>query len=128
MEREQLDFFRDLLMGERKKVVKIIEGIDENWNKNIRDAVGNVSSYATHIADLGTDSNEREKETYMLDRELKNLKNIDNALKRIHDKSYGICNYCGEDISSQRLKAIPYAELCIDCKKNEERISNNNHR
>ncbi len=61
MEREQLDFFRALLMSERKNVVKIIEGIDESWSKNIRDAVGNVSAYATHIADLGTDSDEREK-------------------------------------------------------------------
>ena len=127
MEREQLDFFRALLMSERKNVVKIIEGIDESWSKNIRDAVGNVSAYATHIADLGTDSDEREKETYMLDRELKNLKNIDNALKRIYDKTYGVCNYCGEEISSSRLKAIPYTEFCINCKRNEERI-NNNHR
>ncbi len=127
MEREQLDFYRDLLMGERKKVMKIIEGIDENLSNNIRDAVGNVSSYTTHLADLGTDSDEREKETYMLDRELRNLKNIDNALKRIHDKTYGVCNYCGDEILSQRLKAIPYTELCINCKRNEERI-NNNHR
>jgi len=127
MEREQLDLYRDLLMSDRKKVVKIIEGIDENMSKNIRDAVGNVSSYATHLADLGTDSDEREKETYMLDRELRNLKNIDNALKRIHDKTYGVCNYCGEDISSTRLKAVPYTEFCISCKRNEERI-NNNHR
>jgi len=127
MEREQLDFFRALLMSERKNVVKIIEGIDENWSKNIRDGVGNISSYATHLADLGTDSDEREKETYMLNRELKNLKHIDNALKRINDKSYGICCYCGDEISSPRLKAIPYAELCINCKRNEERI-NNNHR
>ncbi len=128
MEREQLDFYRDLLMAERKKVVKIIDGIDENWSKNIRDAVGNVSSYTTHLADLGSDSDEREKETFMLDRELRNLKNIDNALKRIHDKTYGICNYCGDEISPPRLKAIPYAELCINCKRNEERINNNNHR
>lgn len=127
MEREQLDFYRDLLMGERKKVMKIIEGIDENLSNNIRDAVGNVSSYTTHLADLGTDSDEREKETYMLDRELRNLKNIDNALKRIHYKTYGVCNYCGDEILSQRLKAIPYTELCINCKRNEERI-NNNHR
>lgn len=128
MEREQLDFYRDLLMGERKKVMKIIEGIDENLSNNIRDGVGNVSSYTTHLADLGTDSDEKEKETYMLDRELRNLKNIDNALKRIHDKTYGVCNYCGDEILSQRLKAIPYTELCINCKRNEERINNNNHR
>lgn len=128
MEREQLDFYRELLMSERKKVMKIIEGIDENLSKNIRDTVGNVSSYATHLADLGSDSDEREKETYMLDRELRNLKNIDNALKRIHDKTYGVCNYCGEDISSTRLKAVPYTEFCINCKRNEERINNNNHR
>ncbi|HEX38338.1 MAG TPA: hypothetical protein ENG70_05760 [Candidatus Cloacimonetes bacterium] len=127
MDSEKLDFYREKLMAQRKKVVKIIEGIDENWSQNIRDAVGNVSAYATHIADLGTDSNEREKETYMLERELKNLKNIDGALKRIHDKTYGICSYCGNDISDSRLNAIPHTEFCIDCKRNEERI-NHNHR
>jgi RNA polymerase-binding protein DksA len=125
MNNEKLEFFRNLLLAEREKTVKIIEGIDKTWSKTIRDSVGDISAYATHIADLGTDSNEREKESYMLERELKNLKNLDKALKRIYDNSYGICQLCGKEISEERLHAVPYAEFCIECQRNEERINNN---
>jgi len=128
MDKEKLEFFKNLLLSERKKVVKIIEGIDKIWSKSIRDSVGDISAYATHMADLGTDSDEREKETYMLERELKNLKKLDQALKRIYDNTYGICGFCGKEISENRLRAIPFTEFCIKCQRNEERINNNNRK
>ena len=128
MNKEKLEFFKNLLLVERERTVKIIENIDKTWSKSIRDSVGDISAYATHMADLGTDSNEREKETYMLERELKNLKKLDQALKRIYDNTYGICRFCGKEISESRLRAIPFAEFCIKCQRNEERINNNNRK
>jgi len=128
MNKEKLEFFKNLLLSERKKVVKIIEGIDKTWSKTIRDSVGDISAYSTHLADLGTDSDEREKETYILERELKNLKKLDQALKRIYDNTYGICRFCGKEISENRLQAIPFTEFCIKCQRNEERINNNNRK
>ena len=128
MNKEKLEFFKNLLLVERERTVKIIEKIDKTWSKSIRDSVGDISAYATHMADLGTDSNEREKETYMFERELKNLKKLDQALKRIYDNTYGICRFCGKEISESRLRAIPFAEFCIKCQRNEERINNNNRK
>ncbi|MCD6102319.1 MAG: TraR/DksA C4-type zinc finger protein [Candidatus Cloacimonetes bacterium] len=128
MNKEKLEFFKNLLLVERERTVKIIEKIDKTWSKSIRESVGDISAYATHMADLGTDSNEREKETYMLERELKNLKKLDQALKRIYDNTYGICRFCGKEISESRLRAIPFAEFCIKCQRNEERINNNNRK
>ncbi|MEA3476438.1 MAG: TraR/DksA C4-type zinc finger protein [Candidatus Cloacimonadota bacterium] len=128
MNKEKLESFKHLLLVERERTVKIIENIDKTWSKSIRDSVGDISAYATHMADLGTDSNEREKETYMLERELKNLKKLDQALKRIYDNTYGICRFCGKEIPESRLRAIPFAEFCIKCQRNEERINNNNRK
>lgn len=128
MNKEKLEFFKNLLLVERERTVKIIENIDKTWSKSIRDSVGDISAYATHMADLGTDSNEREKETYMLERELKNLKKLDQALKRIYDNTYGICRFCGKKIPESRLRAVPFTEFCIKCQRNEERINNNNRK
>lgn len=54
------------------------------------------------------------------DRERKLISKIREALERIEDGSYGICESCGEDISEKRLKARPVTTLCIDCKKRQE--------
>ncbi len=49
------------------------------------------------------------------------LQAIDNAISRIHNDCYGKCLKCGKDIPLTRLKAIPYAVLCVDCKTSEEK-------
>ncbi|MEJ2023874.1 MAG: RNA polymerase-binding protein DksA [Deltaproteobacteria bacterium] len=54
------------------------------------------------------------------DRERKLIKKIKEALERIEDGTFGICEQCGEDISEERLKARPVTTLCIDCKKKQE--------
>lgn len=54
------------------------------------------------------------------DRERKLINKIGEALERLEDGTYGICESCGEDISEERLKARPMATLCIDCKKRQE--------
>lgn len=55
------------------------------------------------------------------DRERKLLLKIQDALKRIDEGSFGICQECGEDISESRLKARPVATLCVECKRKQER-------
>jgi DnaK suppressor protein len=57
----------------------------------------------------------------MLDSEGKKLKLINDALKRVYEKSYGICEICGEYIQEARLKIIPYARFCVECKAKEEK-------
>ena len=125
MNNKKLEFYKDLIFKEREKTIKIIEGINKIWSKTIRDSSGDISAYTTHLADLASDNNEREKETFTLERELRNLKNFDMALKRIYNNSYGICMFCGKKISEKRLLAIPFAEMCIECKKNSEEVNNN---
>jgi RNA polymerase-binding transcription factor DksA len=60
---------------------------------------------------------------YLLEKEIEKCKKINSALKRIYDKSYGICQICGKHILHNRLKIVPYAKFCIECKSKEEKNS-----
>ncbi len=125
MPENQYELFKNQLLKHRKQIIAKIEEIDTSWSKTLRESTGDISAYATHLADLGSESNEREKETRILDREIKHLREIDKALKRIYKDNYGNCSFCGEEISDKRLNAIPETEYCIKCKKNIEK--NHNH-
>jgi len=67
---------------------------------------------------------ERQKQLSLLlnEREKAKLNEIDEALQRIENKSYGICEECGENISPERLKYLPYARLCVDCQGKLEKM------
>ncbi len=67
-------------------------------------------------------SNERDRElSYMLgDRERQKIREIDNALLKIKEGTYGVCDECGEPISKKRLKVIPYSNFCIHCQSRSE--------
>jgi len=71
--------------------------------------------------DRASMESERNFELRIRDRERKLIGKIKEALERIDDGSFGICDECGEDISEQRLKARPVTTLCIDCKKRQEK-------
>ncbi len=70
-------------------------------------------------------SNERERElTLMLgDRDRDRLGEVDTALERIEDKDYGLCEECGEPIGQERLRALPFTTLCVECKSRSEKGS-----
>ena len=69
-------------------------------------------------------SNERDRELLLLlgDREREKIRNIDDALARIDEGEYGICEECEEEIPLGRLKAMPFARLCVKCKADLEKL------
>lgn len=71
-------------------------------------------------------SEERDREINFIlsDRERVKFKQIDDALKRIMENSYGVCASCGLEIAEERLQAIPFARLCRDCQRDQEREAN----
>jgi DnaK suppressor protein len=105
--------FKDLL-GE-----KLNELLTEA-NKTVSGMTGPVENYPdpTDRAALEADRN---FELRIRDRERKLIGKIKEALERIEDGTFGICEECGEDISIPRLKARPVTTLCIDCKKKQEK-------
>lgn len=86
-----------------------------------KEATGDHSSYAYHMADQGTDTQEKEKNFFYAQRDGRLLYHIDQALERIDKGNYGLCHSCGNPISQDRLEAVPHARLCIQCKAKEEK-------
>ncbi|MCD4795865.1 MAG: TraR/DksA C4-type zinc finger protein [Candidatus Cloacimonetes bacterium] len=118
---KQLEKYENILKKEKEQTEKIIKGIDNIQKRGAKNRSGDLSSYSLHQADMGTDTDQSEKRVYLLGKELETLRNLNIALKRIYDKSYGICEICGNYISENRLKIVPYAKFCIECKSKEEK-------
>ena len=120
--RAELKKYRALLLKEREKVGGELSHITENTlNKSARDASGDLSGYSYHMADTASDDYERDFSLGRATEEQKALYIIDEALKRVEDGTYGSCSQCGKSIPKTRLKAIPQADLCIECKKMNEK-------
>ncbi len=121
MKKQQMEHFKSLLLQKRTELTEQLGIIREtSFNDTMKDASGDNSAYAFHMADQGTDTQEREKAFMLAHREGRLIYHIDEALERIKDGSYGSCQDCGKPISPERLEAVPHARLCIECKSKEE--------
>ena len=122
MNKKESQEFKKKLVELREKVTEEMKQIGGGRLKQSqRDASGDLSAYTFHMADVASDSFERELSWDRASGEQKVLFNIDDALRRIEDGVYGTCESCGKKISKARLKAIPYALLCRTCKEKHER-------
>ena len=124
MEKEELLKFKKLLEAERVKIADGINHIErDNLNRSQRDASGDLSGYSFHMADMATDNFDREISLDLASAEQNILNRIEEALGKIDEGTFGICENCNKPISIKRLKAVPYAKLCIKCKEDEEKKS-----
>jgi RNA polymerase-binding protein DksA len=120
----QTDRFRERLLDERKRVQAAIENLHAESPGSLEDETGELvnSSADNHMADTATETFERELADTLQDNTGAVLTAIDGALERIDNGTYGTCIRCGQPIAPERLEALPYAELCIDCKREAERL------
>ena len=117
----KLKEYEDILIQEKENAYKLIGQLSEMYVKGAKDNSGDLSGYSYHQADQGSDTHEQEKTAYLIDTEQQKIKTINEAIKKIYDKTYGICEICGCHIQDSRLKIIPDAKYCIDCKTKEEK-------
>jgi DnaK suppressor protein len=107
--------FRQLLLLRRKEILGNVSEIEgEALRKSRLDASGDLSSMPIHMADLGTDNFEQEFSLELMDSERKLLAEIEDALNRIENGTYGICEGTGKPISKARLEAQPWARYSIE--------------
>lgn len=112
---EELEYFRDIIIKKRDEAEQELESLQNSLRDSMENA-SDESAYSFHMADAGTDAQEREK-TYMLyNRTRKFIRYLDDALKRIDNKTYGICKVTGKKISKGRLEAVPHTQLSIEAK------------
>jgi RNA polymerase-binding protein DksA len=110
-----IEHFKQLLLQKRREIISNVSEIeDETLKKSRLDASGDLSSMPIHMADIGTDNYEQEFALGLMDSERKLLREIDDALQRIEDKTYGICEGTGEPIPRARLEAQPWARYSVE--------------
>jgi len=113
--------FKKLLLEKREDTLNEINHIAKENLKSQKEASGDLSSYSFHMADMASDSYDRELSFNIASTEQKIVYEIDEALKRIEEGKYGKCISCNKKIPSRRLKAVPYAKCCIQCQSKEEK-------
>ena len=108
----EIEEFKAMLWAKRNEILGNVTTME--FEALRRDSSG-LSNMPTHMADLGTDNYEIDNILGLMDSERKILMEIDDALGRIENGTYGICEINGEPIPKARLEAIPWARYCITC-------------
>ncbi len=118
---EVLQEFRQLLLTKR---AELIGDVDHMTSEALRDSqpggLGTLSNVPIHMADVGSDNWEQEFTLGLVANERQRLKEIDAALQRIADHTYGICESTHKPIGKQRLRAKPWARYCIESAREKE--------
>jgi RNA polymerase-binding transcription factor len=115
MEETFLKKMRVSLLALKKEILKNLASESEDFRTIIEDMD------PKDLADIAADDIDRKTLEALGTQELRRLQLIESALARIENKKYGLCARCSKKIPRERLEAIPYALLCIDCKSSEER-------
>jgi RNA polymerase-binding protein DksA len=113
--------YRELLLDERKRVASALENLHEETAGTLRDDAGEETAYDNHLGDTATETYDRELDYSLEENSEHFLAEIDAALARIEEGTYGICTNCGKQIPEERLEARPWATLCIECQRERER-------
>ncbi len=118
---KELAKYKQLLIERREHILSGIKHItDDNLKKTLRDSSGDISGYTYHMADMASDAYNREFSLNLASSEREIVLSIEEALKRLEEKTFGDCFVCGKAIAKQRLEAVPYAKNCIECQKKQE--------
>ena len=117
-----VDHFRGLLVTQREQISRALVAIHADASTSLEDATGelNSSSLDDHLGDLASETHDREVEYGLEENGDEVVSEIDAALKRIDDGTYGVCASCGQPIGKERLEARPWATLCIDDQRRRE--------
>jgi RNA polymerase-binding protein DksA len=114
----EIEKFRQLLLAKRNELLGNVTTIEDETFKKERSELSNMPF---HMADAGSDNFEQEFALDLMDSEKKLLAEINDALRRIEEGAYGICEGKGEPIPKARLTAIPWARYCVTCAELKEK-------
>jgi DnaK suppressor protein len=121
MTKLELEKYKKLLIKVREAISGDINHIAKENLKSQKESSGDLSGYSFHMADMASDSYDRELSLNIAGEEQEVLYEIDDALKRMEEGKFGLCISCNKKIPQKRLSAVPYAKYCIQCKSKEEK-------
>jgi DnaK suppressor protein len=121
MNTRDLEKFRKLIEQEKQRVLEKL-GMIESEIEGLRSSGTGNQSYSNHMADIGSDAIETEQAFMHASKGTTYLLALEDALKRIEKKIYGICENCEAKIPPRRLEAYLAARLCVTCKSELEKL------
>ena len=107
----EISKFKALLLAKRNEILGSVLSMED---ETLRRQRSDLSNMPTHIADAGSDNYEIENTLGLMNSERKLLREIDEALDRIENGTYAICEGNGKPIPKARLEAIPWAKYCVE--------------
>ncbi|RMF06642.1 MAG: TraR/DksA family transcriptional regulator [Candidatus Neomarinimicrobiota bacterium] len=118
----ELNRFKNLILKKMEEVTREVNDIQSGITNSdaAKSGTSPDSIYSVHMADAGTDSHEREKNYLFMTRENNYLQNLETALDRIEDGSFGICKICGKLIEEERMMEVPNTTKHVECKEREK--------
>jgi DnaK suppressor protein len=120
--KKEIDDLKQRLLDERKDLRAQLDELEQStFATNQSDLTGEMG-FDEEYADAGTATFERERDLSLVNNLRDLMDRIDKALGKIEDGTYGMCDRCGKPIEKLRLKALPYANLCLKDKQAEERV------
>jgi DnaK suppressor protein len=117
MDKRKLQKYEKALLAEKQRILKQGRVTDEVMDAACPDVTGDLSTHRTHTADQGTENYQREMASRFKTIETDTLRQIEDALKRIADGTYGTCVCCGGPVPVARLEVVPHARFCMKCLK-----------
>ncbi len=119
--KDEIAAYKKILLSRREVLISNMAHLEgEALKTGGSDSAGELSKAPSHLADLGSDSYEQELALGFYENEEEVLAEIDAALERVDESKFGDCETCTDFIGRERINALPWARLCIDCKRKEE--------
>ena len=116
LKKSEIAHFKNRLLEMRSQITKMLEGAKKEVT-----APDESKGYSQHSADEGTDDFVKNVNLEVTSKEFNILRQIDRALEKIEDNTYGICDISGEEIPIRRLEAIPYASMTVQSQEKMEK-------
>ena len=127
--KKDLTVFKKLILKVKDGITSDIQNIaEETLKKTPKESSGDISGYSYHMADVATDNYDREFSMSLASNERKFLYELDDALKKIEEGTFGVCEVCKELITKTRLRAVPYARQCVKCQEKKEKNKSSHYR
>jgi DnaK suppressor protein len=111
------------LLRERERARQALRRMAENTETSGQEYAGTLTNYPLHLADEASATMEQEKDFLLLSQEGRLVYWIDEALRTLYrrPRAYGRCSSCGQEIALERLELVPWASLCLECQREEEK-------
>ncbi len=117
---DELRAFERLLLRQRAILMGNVRRLEDEACRKGADASGDLSTMPLHPADMATDTQQQDMSLLFMQNENVRLQDIEEALERLRENRFGSCEECEQEIALERLRAIPYAPLCVNCQRRQE--------